>query len=97
MDEEYKQRRRRREELVAQYGYEEGSTMAFEEDVDYIINRLNAYERYAELMERWSCSVKKKYLLIDRRRSVPELHTAEANDVEHRQEEKDPQADAQHE
>ncbi len=82
LDEEYRLRRRRRDELVVQYGYEEGLTIALEEDVEFVIDRLNAYERYAELVERWSRSMKRKYILVDKRQVAIVSH-AEAYEVEH--------------
>ena len=66
LDDEYRLRRQRRDWLVGQYGYDEGSAIAYEEDADFIVDRLNAYERYAEQVERWIHAIRRRYLLIEK-------------------------------
>lgn len=69
LDQDYLLRRRREDEVVEQYGPEDGRERILEDDIEMLVERLNAYERYVDDVERWRRRIQSRYLLVDRRKA----------------------------
>jgi|GEM_PF-6095315 len=69
LDQGFILRRRREDEVVEQYGPEDGRERILEDDIEMLVERLNAYERYVDDVERWRRRIQSRYLLVDRRKA----------------------------
>jgi hypothetical protein len=67
LDEEYLFRRKHEDDVVKQYGPEDSRARILEENIEMLVERLNAYEKYVEEVERWRQKIQSRYMLVDKR------------------------------
>ncbi len=66
LDNEYKRRRIHEDKIWEELGPDEGAVLILEENLEMLIERLNAYQEYVEDFESWSRKIQSKYSLVEK-------------------------------
>lgn len=67
LDREYLSRRKHEDDIVKQYGPEKSRAMILEENIEMLVERLNAYEKFIDEIARWRRKIQSRYILVDKR------------------------------
>jgi hypothetical protein len=66
LDNECTRRLMHEDKLRKELGPDEGNVLILEENLEMLIERLNAYQEYVEELESWNRRIQSKYCLVEK-------------------------------
>ena len=66
LDDEYTRRRIHEDRIREELGQDKGDAIILEENLEILIERLNAFQEYVEDLESWSRRIQSQYCLVEK-------------------------------